>query len=152
MRQLMQQAQQMQQQLQKTQADLSERGVSAWPAIAARMRDLAGPSRHALLKEARPVEVNDGTVLFELPGHLPFHLEQLRADAGLHQLMQQAAAEFLGGSIGVDFRPHDGGDSAAPPTEPARAPDKDDLVEEEVGAIDPTDLVVDMLGGEVVDE
>jgi DNA polymerase-3 subunit gamma/tau len=125
---------------------------SAWPAIAARMRDLAGPSRHALLKEARPVEVNDGTVLFELPEHLPFHLEQLRADTGLHQLMQQAAAEFLDGSIRVGFRPHAAGATEADPLpEPERAPDKDDLLEDE-GAQDPTDLVVDMLGGEVVEE
>lgn len=125
---------------------------SAWPAIAARMRDIAGPSRHALLKEAQPVEVKEGTVSFELPNHLPFHLEQLRADTSIHQLLQQAASEFLGGSITVEF--HGAADSTTPaaPPEPTTAPDKNDLTEEDEGAIDPTDLVVDILGGEIVQE
>jgi DNA polymerase-3 subunit gamma/tau len=125
---------------------------SAWPAIAARMRDISGPSKHALLKEAQPVEVNGGTVSFELPHHLPFHLEQLRADSSLHQMLQQAASEFLGGSITVEFRGAEGVTPPPVPTEPTRAPDKDDLVEEDEGAIDPTDLVVDILGGEVIQE
>ncbi len=125
---------------------------SAWPAIAARMRDISGPSKHALLKEAQPVAVNGGTVSFELPNHLPFHLEQLRADVSLHQMLQQAASEFLGGSITVEFRGADGAPPPVAPAEPTRAPDKDDLVEEDEGAIDPTDLVVDILGGEVVQE
>ena len=126
---------------------------SAWPAIAARMRDLAGPSRHALLKEVRPVSIDNGTAVFELPAHLPFHLQQLRADSELHELLGRAAAEFVGGTIRMEFRAQ----SETPQAEEAgpelvRAPDKDDLAEEDEGAIDPTDLVVDMLGGEVVDE
>jgi DNA polymerase-3 subunit gamma/tau len=126
---------------------------SAWPAIAARMRDLAGPSRHALLKEVRPASVEDGTVIFELPGHLPFHLEQLRADTELHQLLQQASSEFVGGGVAVSFRAQiAAANEPADPPEPVRAPDKDDLLDADEGAIDPTELVVDILGGEVVDE
>lgn len=125
---------------------------SVWPAIAARMRDLAGPSRHALLKEVQPVRVESGTVVFELPSHLPFHLQQLRADAELHEILQQAAAEFVGGSIAVDFRAHSADATAPPAPEPVRAPDKDDLMDEDEGAIDPTELVVDILGGEIVDD
>jgi DNA polymerase-3 subunit gamma/tau len=126
---------------------------SAWPAIAARMRDLAGPSRHALLKEVHPVAVDDGTVVLELPGHLPFHLEQLKADKELHRLLQQAAVEFVGAQVGVSFRAHavPSPDSAAP-ADPERAPDKDDLLDEDDGAIDPADLVMDILGGEVVED
>jgi DNA polymerase-3 subunit gamma/tau len=125
---------------------------SAWPAIAARMRDLAGPSRHALLKEARPVSVADGTAVLELPAHLPFHLQQLRADSELHELLGRAAGEFVGGALTIEFRAQ----SETPPEgeasiEPTRAPDKDELVEKDEGAIDPTDLVVDMLGGEVIE-
>jgi hypothetical protein len=117
------------------------------------MRDLAGPSRHALLKEVRPAAVEDGTVVFELPGHLPFHLEQLRADSELHQLLQQASSEFFGSGVGVSFRAHVAVTSEpAVSPEPVRAPDKDDLLDEDEGAIDPTELVVDILGGEVIDE
>jgi DNA polymerase-3 subunit gamma/tau len=125
---------------------------SAWPAIASRMRDLAGPSRHAWLKEVQPVRVDDGTVVFELPSHLPFHLQQLRADTELHQMLRQAATELVGGPVDVEFRAHR--DDAAPPpaAEPTRAPDKDDLVDADQGAIDPTELVVDILGGEIVQE
>ncbi|MDJ0924031.1 MAG: DNA polymerase III subunit gamma/tau [Acidimicrobiia bacterium] len=126
---------------------------SAWPAIAARMRDLAGPSRHALLKEVQPVRVDDGTVVFELPAHLPFHLQQLRADRELHTLLQQAAAELMGGAVGIEFRAHVATErpqvSAA---EPSRTPDEHELLDEDEGAIDPTDLVVDILGGEIIDE
>jgi DNA polymerase-3 subunit gamma/tau len=125
---------------------------SAWPAIAARIRDLAGPSKHALLKEAHPVSVAAGTVMFELPSHLPFHLQQLRADRDLHDLLRRAAAEFVGGSITVEFRPQSDTGPAATPSEPTRAPDKNDLLDEDEGAIDPTELVVDILGGEVIDD
>ena len=125
---------------------------SAWPAIAARMRDLAGPSKHALLLEARPAAVSSGKVVFELPGHLPFHLERLRADSQLHELLSQASAEFVGTSIGVEFQAKDGEPAPKPAPEPTRAPDKDSLVEEDDGAIDPTSLVVDILGGEVLDD
>ncbi len=126
---------------------------SAWPAIAARMRDLAGPSRHALLKEVRPVSVGNGTAVFELPAHLPFHLQQLRADSELHELLGRAAAELVGGALRMEFRAQSETSQAKETTpELIRAPDKDDLVAEDEGAIDPTDLVVDMLGGEVVDE
>lgn len=126
---------------------------SAWPAIAAKMRDLAGPSRHALLKEVRPMELDGGTVVFELPSHLPFHLEQLRADTELHQLLRQASSEFVGGEVGISFRAH-AAENPAPQVaaEPERAPDKDDLLDDDAGAIDPTDLVVDILGGEIIDE
>jgi DNA polymerase-3 subunit gamma/tau len=125
---------------------------SAWPAIAARMRDLAGPSQHALLLEARPAAVNGSTVVFELPSHLPFHLERLRADTQLHGLLGQAAAEFVGVSTTVEFRAENGGTVPAPAPEPTRVPDKNTLVEEGDAAIDPTSLVVDILGGEVVDD
>ena len=126
---------------------------SAWPAIAARMRDLAGPSRHALLKEVRPVRIDNGTAVFELPSHLPFHLQQLRADTQLHELLARAAAEFVGGTLEMEFRAQsDTIPVSEDVSDPARVPDKNELLEEDEGAIDPTDLVVDMLGGEVVED
>ncbi len=124
---------------------------SSWPAIAARMRDLAGPSRHALLLEASPKAVEGSKVVFELPSHLPFHLERLKADAELHSLLGQASAEFVGSSVEIEFRAQDAAAAPAPTPEPTRAPEKTDLVEEDDGAIDPTALVVDMLDGEVLE-
>jgi DNA polymerase-3 subunit gamma/tau len=124
---------------------------SAWPAIAARMRDLAGPSRHALLKEVQPVRIEGGTVVFELPGHLPFHLQQLRADTELHRMLQQAALQFVGALVDVDFRAHSTDAAPRPAVEPVRAPDKDEL-EADDGVIDPAELVVDILGGEIIEE
>jgi DNA polymerase-3 subunit gamma/tau len=127
---------------------------STWPALAARMRDVAGPSRHALLKEATPATVDGANVTFTVPSHLPFHLEQLRADHELHDQLGRVAAEMLGGSITVQFV---AADATTPPdaaTEDGsgRAPDKDDLLESGPAADDPTELVVDLLGGEVIDD
>ncbi len=124
---------------------------TAWPAIVAQVRELDGPRRHALIKEASPAEVSAGLVTLEVPAHLPFHLEQLREDTALHGVIERAAVEVLGGSIGVAFR------TAAPEApaaiEPERAPNKDDLMAAG-GAdhADPADLIVDVLGGEVVSE
>jgi len=125
---------------------------SAWPAIAARMRDVAGPSRHALLLEASPSAVEGKNVVFELPSHLPFHLERLKADGELHDLLAQAAAESVGATITVEFRAAGAPIRAASPhAEPERAPDESDLADEDDGAIDPTSLVVDMLDGEIIE-
>lgn len=129
---------------------------SAWPAIAARMRDLAGPSKHALLLEASPVSVAGGTVTFELPAHLPFHLERLRADTAFHQLLAQASAEFVGAVVQVEFQAEGNGGMADPQQqadpESGRAPEMDQLDQDEEGAIDPASLIVDMLDGEIVDD
>jgi len=130
---------------------------SAWPAIAARMRDLAGPSKHALLLEVRPRSVEGGTVTFELPAHLPFHLERLKADAALHELLAQTGAEFVGVRLAVEFQAEGGSTSPPqqpkPEQDPERAPEKDDMAEEgDAGSTDPMSLVVDMLDGEIIDE
>ena len=130
---------------------------AAWPAIVAQVRDRAGPRRHALLKEAEPVAVESGLVICEVPGHLPFHLEQLRADAELNAIIASLAAEILGGSITLEYRSADGSAAAVsvdPPTESeTRAPTKDELLEgDEAAAEAPEDLIADLLGGEVVSD
>ncbi len=63
------------------------------------------------------------------------------------------AAELLGGRTDIVFA--SGNEGTADPTpapEPTRAPDKDDLLREGNDAADPTSMVVDLLGGEVVSE
>ena len=122
----------------------------AWPAIMATIRQDVGPRRHALLREARPASVENGTVHFEVAAHMHFHLEQLKADTGIEQAIVSAGMEHLDQPIRVSFR------SADNPPEPAeepveRAPDKDDLeAPDDDGAPDPTAVVLDILGGEIV--
>jgi DNA polymerase-3 subunit gamma/tau len=124
---------------------------SVWPALVARVRTDVGPRRHAYLREATPVGVDSGTVMLEVPAHLHFLLEQLKADVELQQAVITLADELVGGRIALAFRAADL--DAAPEAEPHRAPDKDRLLESgEDAGDDPTGLVVDMLGGEVVSE
>ena len=122
----------------------------AWPAIMATIRQDVGPRRHALLREARPVSVDNNTVYFEVAAHMHFHLEQLKADSGIEQAIVSAGREQLGQPVRVAFR------SAASQTmstaEPVETvPDKEDLVaSEDNEAPDPTAVVLDILGGEIV--
>jgi hypothetical protein len=127
---------------------------SAWPVIVSRVRDDAGPRRHALLKEARPMGVRDAQVILEVPADLHFHLEQLRADVELHRVVASIAADVLGNDVAFTFEPADG-DAPGSDTldlDPPAAPDPSELLEEGDDATDPTALVVDMLGGEVVSD
>jgi DNA polymerase-3 subunit gamma/tau len=126
-----------------------------WPALVARVRDDAGPRRHALFRESRPVAVEDGTLLLEVPAHLPFHLAQLQEDDRLNAVVRAVAADLLGSPLDVAYRGADGDGedtASAAPSEPTRAPDKDTLLEEGEGGVDPAELLREMLGGEVVDE
>ena len=124
---------------------------AAWPAIVARIRTQFGARRHAFVKVAEPMSVDNGVAVLTLPSHQHFHLEQLNADRELLAALSDIAAELLGGSIALEFRADDSPDQ---PTEdePERAPDKDRLIEEGSPRDDPADLIADMLGGEVVSE
>ena len=125
---------------------------TAWPAIVARVRDVAGPVRHALVRVAVPAAVADGTVVLHIPAHMPFHLERLREDTELKAQMERIAAELLGGRIGIAFASGDDDAGSEDDPEPDRVPDKDQLADEGEDAADPTDMVVDLLGGEVISE
>lgn len=128
---------------------------ATWPALVARIREEAGPRRHALFREVTPVGVESGTVVLSVPSHLPFHLEQLQQDEELRSNVESIGSELLGGPIQVDYR---AGDTAAAPleeetdVEPTRAPAKADLVDETDGGVDPTELLAQGLGGQVVEE
>ncbi len=124
----------------------------AWPAIVATIRRDVGPRRHALLREASPVAVEDGVVIFEVPAHMHFHLEQLKSDADIATAIIATGADQMGRQLRVEFR-----SAGAPPSpsmeEPGHAPDKDDLLK--VGdddLSDPAETVLDILGGEIVSD
>ena len=97
-------------------------------------------------------------MICEVPGHLPFHLEQLRADAELNAVVASLATEILGGTITLEYRSADGtapAVGATPEIEPeTRAPTKDELLEGDEAAVgeDPEDLIADLLGGEVISD
>ena len=122
-----------------------------WPAIVATIRQDVGPRRHALLKEASPVGMEDGTIVFEVAAHMHFHLEQLKADTGIAEAISAASRDQLGQEVRVSFRSAEG-HRAAPESEaePQRAPDRDDLVEATDDGADVVSNVLDVLGGEIV--
>jgi DNA polymerase-3 subunit gamma/tau len=128
---------------------------TAWPSIMARVREDAGMRRHALFREARPAAVDGDRLILEVPEHLPFHLAQLGEDDRLNEIVMTAASDALGVPIRLEYRSGastGSGPVAVPSTdaEPERAPDKEQLLDEGDAEIDPTGLVVDLLGGEVI--
>ena len=124
-----------------------------WPAVVATIRTDVGPRRHALLREATPSSVERGTVVFEVAAHMHFHLEQLKADAELTDAICSVATEQLGQPVAIVYRSADSSATPEVAAEPARAPDKEDLIEAgSDDAVDPANTVLDMLGGEIVQE
>lgn len=101
--------------------------------------------------------------ILTLPTHQHFHLEQLNADDQLLQALESITAEVLGRTVKLQFRSdddtaalaaddgEDGEDGEAAEREPTRAPEPDQL-DEGSNREKPEDLIVDMLGGTVVEE
>ncbi|MBT8213028.1 MAG: DNA polymerase III subunit gamma/tau [Acidimicrobiia bacterium] len=119
-----------------------------WPAVVATMRERAGPSRHALLKEASPVAVDGNVVMFDVPDHLTFHLERLREDTSLHAKVVEAIKEMADASVTMVFQAAEAEEADEPAL--VAVPDKADLEDAPASAEDPEALVIDMLSGEVV--
>ena len=137
-------------------ATLTMRAVeSAWPALVGKVREAVGPRRYALLKEAAPGAAEGNTLTLHVPAHLTFHLESLQEDQALREIVAMAASDLLGGRVDVRYEsgPEPGGARQVSMAEaPSRAPDPAELVGEAEGGVDPTKLVEDILGGEVVEE
>jgi DNA polymerase-3 subunit gamma/tau len=128
---------------------------TAWPALVGKVREAVGPRRYALLKEAAPGTADGNTLTLHVPSHLTFHLESLKEDQALRDVVEMAASDLLGGRVVITYEsgPEPGGGARQViPDEPVRAPAPGDLVDEAEGGVDPTKLVEDILGGEVVEE
>lgn len=123
---------------------------AVWPVIVSRIRSDFGARRHAFVKVAEPRSVEGSIAVLTMPSHQHFHLEQLNADDELRTALESIAAELLGGSISLQFLSDDDPGPAVT-DEPARAPDPGSL-DDGPEAEDPTDMVVDMLGGTIVDD
>lgn len=137
-------------------ATLSMRAVeNAWPALIGKVREAVGPRRYALLKEAAPGEADGNSLTLHVPSHLTFHLESLQEDQALREVVEMAASDLLGGRVQITYDTGPASSEAVQeslPETPVRAPDPSTLVGEAEGGVDPTKLVEDILGGEVVDE
>jgi DNA polymerase III subunit gamma/tau len=149
-----------------------EQCSSMWPSVVARVRDVVGPRRHALLKEASPARVDRAELILAVPEHLPFHLEQLAHDDELMAALGRLTSEGTNGSVTVRFesttassssndvidlqeraaKRSEPNPSASHEAEPERVPDKDDLLDAGEAGTDPTALVRDILGGEIIDD
>jgi DNA polymerase-3 subunit gamma/tau len=100
-----------------------------WPALVARVREDAGPRRHALFRESRPLAVDGSMITLGVGAHLPFHLEQLREDDHLVSVVIAVASELLNGSVTIAFQAE--GSPAEPVPAPVvheKAPNPDDLI------------------------
>ena len=130
---------------------------AAWPVVVARIRSDFGARRHAFVRVAEPLSVSGSVAILTLPTHQHFHLEQLNADDQLLRALEAITAEVLGRDVKLQFRSEE--DSAPGAVEEAeteeaelvRAPEPDQL---DAGneREKPEDLIVDMLGGTVVEE
>ncbi len=135
------------------QGDLSfDEFERAWPAIVATIRQDVGPRRHALLREATPFAIEGNTAVFVVAAHMHFHLEQLKTDTGITEAIIATTSDQLGKTINVSFRSA-GTDEQPASDEAEPVPDKDDLIEAgDEAATDPADIVLDILGGEIVSD
>jgi DNA polymerase-3 subunit gamma/tau len=122
-----------------------------WPSLFGSLRQLLGPRRWALFREAAPGDIEEGRRLV-LDVSQDFHLEGLRTDPVVSALVATQAADLLGFPIEVGFRKT----GALPESEEATVDesvlDKDRLFEAPPEATDPTALLEKELGATLVIE
>jgi DNA polymerase-3 subunit gamma/tau len=122
---------------------------AAWPVIVSRVRSDFGARRHAFVKVAEPLSVDGSIAVLTMPTHQHFHLAQLNADDQLRSAMETIAAEILGTTVTLEFRSDE--DQPESPEEHERVPDAGELTEGP-DPEDPADMIVDLLGGTIVEE
>lgn len=126
--------------------------LAAWPQVFGRLRDGLGPRRTALLRESTPAAVDGDTV--ELRVRMSFHLDKLRADTQVAQMVSEELGALLGGRPTIVFAPEDGAPVPAAPVEedtaPEALPDKADM--EEAPDQDPIALLEETFGAGSVEE
>jgi DNA polymerase-3 subunit gamma/tau len=122
---------------------------TVWPNLVARVREASGPVRHSLLKVAAPHAVDGRKITVALPADPSFYFQRVSQDAGLADTVADIASELLRVPVTVVWTTADLAEAVAevPETLPAAG----ELVDSDDGAIDPANMVADMLGGEVVD-
>lgn len=126
-----------------------------WPQLIGMLRSDLSKRQLAFLQEATPGAVDGSTLVLHLPPDRQFHLEQLRRDARVSAIVARRAGELLGGAVAVAFEKSNGSREPTrvePGAESEPVPDKDSLAEADDDVMDPTALLTDMLGAEVIEE
>jgi hypothetical protein len=124
-----------------------ERVQEIWPSLFGSLRQVLGPRRWALFREATPGAVEGRRLILDVSQD--FHLEGLVADGAVSAIIATQAADLLGGEVGVGFRK--AGDKSMPAEEDLDV-DQERLFEAPAEAIDPTALLERELGAVVVEE
>ena len=122
-----------------------------WPSLFGSLRQVLGPRRWALFREAAPGDIEEGRRLI-LDVSQDFHLEGLRTDPVVSALVATQAADLLGFPIEVGFRKTGALAEADEGPVDEGSLDKDRLFEAPPEAIDPTALLEKELGATLVVE
>ena len=118
-----------------------------WPGLFGGLRDVLGPRRWALFREAVPSSVEGNTVVLEV-AH-PYHFSSLQEDEAVSRVVSTKASDLLGGPVKVRFALKDGAESSNSST--GDRVDLSQLEERPDEAHDPATLLQSELGAEVVE-
>ncbi len=124
-----------------------ERVQEVWPTLFGSLRQVLGPRRWALFREATPGAVEGRRLILDVSQD--FHLEGLMADPVVSALIATQAGDLLGGTVGVGFRK--AGDTSLPAEEEIEL-DQERLFEAPAEILDPTALLERELGATVVED
>lgn len=124
-----------------------ERVQEVWPALFGSLRQVLGPRRWALFREATPGAIEGQRLILDVSQD--FHLEGLLADGAVSAIIATQAGDLLGTPVGVGFRK--AGVSTLPAEEEIEL-DPERLFEAPVEIIDPTALLERELGATLVEE
>src|SRR5690554_3886170 len=121
-----------------------------WPSLFGSLRDVLGSRRWALFREVIPGGTENATIILHVPHE--FHLVQLQEDPAVAKVVATRASDLLGRPVSVRFAAPDGeGGAQADDVEEIDLA-AEQLFEEPATEIDPTKLLEQELGAEVVEE
>jgi len=120
---------------------------SVWPGLFGSLHDVLGTRRWALFREAVPAAVEGDTIILELAHD--FHLQSITSDDAVTSIVATRASDLLGTPVRVQFRLREGALDATA-TEPTI--DIGQLEDRPAGSTDPTTLLQNELGAEVIED
>lgn len=127
---------------------------SIWPGLFGGLRDVLGARRWALFREVVPAGVDGAAIILTVP-HL-FHLEALQEDPAVAKVVATKAGDLLGRPVQVRFAAQDGSPAAGHVAEADEVEEVDLSTEQLVDApaddVDPTKLLEEELGAELIDD
>lgn len=122
---------------------------SVWPGLFGGLRDVLGARRWALFREVVPAGVDGSTIILNVPHQ--FHLEQLQEDPAVAKVVATKAGDLLGRPVTVRFVSEQGGAGSGDESTEIDL-DSEQLFDGPATETDPTKLLADELGAELVDD